>query len=505
MSRAFFKPHFRLPSRPVRDAISQTEFAYPFAHQWIALIIPLTKGGGSAKISPVARVLPKATSRSNRVGGYAKGNRPSPGPAGHRPPQSEGEIMAQIYRPPKLTFGPDGKRRPVVDAKGKPVRHEHFYARIVQHDGTRKTCRLPARTEAEARQQANMLEVRQIEIKSGIRPPPTPAERAAARPVADVLDEFLDWGRACGGRGGRPWSPIHDRDKTAWLDYWVKALALHFLADVAGCLPAVEKTLRALAKTGRRGKPLSGKSLNNATEALSSFFAFCAHPSRRYLERNPLDGITRRDGSPKSIRRAPTPEELRAVLAAASPAFALTIKTASCTGFRRGELRSLTADHLTMTPTGPALRLDAAADKGRRERLQPIPAWLYEELAEHAKAGTAAAEYRRHYKRKDARPGKIPPRPLLFTPNHTARSLLEAADKAGVARVNELGRLDFHALRVGFINFLLESGADLKTCQTLARHTAASLTLNVYGRSKADRLASAAEHVGGVVAALAPS
>ena len=43
--------------------------------------------------------------------------------------------------------------------------------------------------------------------------------------------------------------------------------------------------------------------------------------------------------------------------------------------------------------------------------------------------------------------------------------------------------MDFHAVRVAYITNLVTSGASVKTCQTLARHSTPSLTIGVYAKA----------------------
>jgi hypothetical protein len=57
------------------------------------------------------------------------------------------------------------------------------------------------------------------------------------------------------------------------------------------------------------------------------------------------------------------------------------------------------------------------------------------------------------------------------------------------------GKLDFHACRVAYINFVIESGVSVKKAQVLARHSTPELTLNVYGRTREDRLAKVVDEV----------
>ena len=53
------------------------------------------------------------------------------------------------------------------------------------------------------------------------------------------------------------------------------------------------------------------------------------------------------------------------------------------------------------------------------------------------------------------------------------------------------GKIDFHACRTACVNLVLESGATVTEAQELARHSTPDLTMNVYGRTREDRLTQA--------------
>jgi integrase len=55
--------------------------------------------------------------------------------------------------------------------------------------------------------------------------------------------------------------------------------------------------------------------------------------------------------------------------------------------------------------------------------------------------------------------------------------------------------------RVAYSTHLVESGADVKTVQELARHSDPRITLAVYAKARKERLANAAELVGRAVLA----
>jgi hypothetical protein len=57
------------------------------------------------------------------------------------------------------------------------------------------------------------------------------------------------------------------------------------------------------------------------------------------------------------------------------------------------------------------------------------------------------------------------------------------------------GKLDFHACRLAYINFVIESGATVKEAQALARHATPEMTMNVYGRVRQERLAATVDKI----------
>ena len=55
------------------------------------------------------------------------------------------------------------------------------------------------------------------------------------------------------------------------------------------------------------------------------------------------------------------------------------------------------------------------------------------------------------------------------------------------------GVVDFHASRVSYITNLVASGASVKTCQTLARHSTPSLTIGRYAKTTPPEIKGAVE------------
>ena len=189
---------------------------------------------------------------------------------------------------------------------------------------------------------------------------------------------------------------------------------------------------------------------------------------------------------------AMTREEIGQLLAACAPHRRLLYKTAFQSGLRVSELRNLTVNDLDANHSG--LHLDSAWTKNRRSGFQPLPRALVQRLQEFTDSGEAALLYSRFYRQGDDRQ-RIPTEPLLYVPSHPARDLDLDLRAAGINKHGPGGKIDFHACRLAYINFVLEAGASVKEAQTLARHSTPEMTLNVYGRVREERLADAVERV----------
>lgn len=112
--------------------------------------------------------------------------------------------MASVHQRPKTRIDASGKRVNVVDGKGNTVYLPIWRAQYKDHTGRKVKATLSAKTRKEALKQANQLEARERDICNGLRPAPTLHDRNAGRPFLEVVEEYLAWGAAQGGRRGRP-------------------------------------------------------------------------------------------------------------------------------------------------------------------------------------------------------------------------------------------------------------------------------------------------------------
>jgi integrase len=349
------------------------------------------------------------------------------------------------------------------DQVGKP--HARWRFQYTDWKRRRRTA-TGTTSELETRKLALAVQSHHDAIRNGWKPAPKPSDRP--RPIGEVVDEYLAWGAAQGGRGGRPWGTTHQRMRKTHLAWWQEQLGCELLSDLGGELGSVERALRELEAAGK-----SGKTLQNYSEAIAAFCDWAVE--RQYLDKDPLNKLKSFDTTPNVRRRAMTPAEIRLLLEHCSPKRRLCYEAAFATGLRAGELRSLKVSNLDVVRGG--LTLEAAWTKSRRAGFQPLPAWLVEGLVASAK-------------------GKSAEDPLLYVPTHTARDLEEDLKVAGIPKATDEGKADFHSCRVAYVTFVLEAGASVSEAQTLARHATAGLTLNTYARTRNERLSQVAELVG---------
>jgi len=335
------------------------------------------------------------------------------------------------------------------------------------------------RSRTETRRLARHLEDQAVKIRAGYVPAPTTAEANAVRLFGEVRAAYLAWGNSQGGRGGRPWGEKHARMRAHLLNWWGEELKLLALRDFERILPRVEAALQKLQR-----KHLAPKTVQSYAEALQAFCAWCADPRRGYMADHPLRGLATFATPPQSTRRALSRDEVDRLLTLCAPERRLLYETALGSGLRVRELRSLTVADLDVVRGG--LNLSPEWTKDRKGGFQPLARELLARLGRESE-------------------GKAPSAALLYVGANTSRDMDKDIKAAGIPKNTPEGKVDFHALRVTFITRVVESGANLKEAQTLARHTTAALTMNTYARTRPDRLQGIAEWIAPVGGESPPS
>ncbi len=160
-------------------------------------------------------------------------------------------------------------------------------------------------------------------------------------------------------------------------------------------------------------------------------------------------------------------------------------RVAAGTGFRVGELASLTPASFHLDAAPPSIALRAASSKRRRNDLQPIRddlaellrGWLVNKPADQPVWPGHWHDQGAEMVRADLRRARA--RWIRETQDGSQRRRRRASDF--LAEVDSTGRVvDFHAFRVTYITLLVKGGESVKVVQELARHSTPVLTLGVY-------------------------
>lgn len=197
--------------------------------------------------------------------------------------------------------------------------------------------------------------------------------------------------------------------------------------------------------------------------------------TREYL----LDGLHQKDSSNdrRVVHRRMTDLEVIAVVSAAEhgrtthggftgPDRAILYRLAHGTGFRAKELRTLTPERFKLDGDPPTVTVLACYSKNGQEATQPIAL----ALADRLRVWLA---------------GKPRGKPVFARmPIHQTAAMLRGDLKAaGVPYETSEGCATFHASRGTYVSNLVSSGASVKTCQVLARHSDPALTIGIYAKA----------------------
>jgi integrase len=213
----------------------------------------------------------------------------------------------------------------------------------------------------------------------------------------------------------------------------------------------------------RGNQTLAAKTLNDYLAAMSAFFSWLERTE--VVERNPLKRVGKVEGrgNERRKRRAFTPEELQAVITIAGR-YRLAFLTAYYSALRRNELTQLEWADIQETGDSTFIVTRASTTKNRKAQRLYIPRWFADELMK-SKPKDASGNTR-------VFPSGAIPSMWMF------KRLLT---RAGVVYKDDQGRqADFHALRRSVNTHMANAGVDPQTRKEIMRHSALSLTLDVY-------------------------
>ncbi len=247
---------------------------------------------------------------------------------------------------------------------------------------------------------------------------------------------------------------------------------------------SLSKTLTALASL-RSKEDLSQETINHHVRAVKAFSRWLWKDGRAREHHLAHLATSNPEADRRRRRRALTHEEAARLVRTAEngpvvmemtgPDRAMLYALALGTGFRADELATLTPDRFDLASNPPTATVDACYSKNGREAVQPLPQSLADRLGPWLALRPAG-------------------RPVFDgMTKRTAEMLRVDLEAAGIPYETSAGVIDFHALRGTYISHLVSSGASVKTCQTLARHSTPSLTIGVYAKASLHDIAGAVE------------
>ena len=390
----------------------------------------------------------------------------------------------------------------------------NWYASWNSHDGFRLERSTRTTDKRLAERIGREWENRERERAEGLVDPRAEAMAAQqARPLEEHLDEYAAYLDA---KGTTPDAVALVNARLARL---FKQANTERIGDLSpSVVMAAVQALRAPGAVQAAG--LSNRTANEYVRAARSFSRWLVRERRASTdELASLSGFNA-EADRRRVRRDMTPEEVARVIRSAEssphvkverrsrddtgalkvgtvtlhyPERGWAYRIATETGFRAGEIASLTPAAFDLSATPPTIRVGAAYTKNRREAIQPIRPSFADAL----------------------RPwlaGKPATTPLGLLPNKKAASVLRAdLDAARSVWIEEAsdaderaerersdflryqdsqGRYaDFHAMRVAYVSRVLDAGASVKEAMELSRHSDPRLTMKTYARVRIHSLA----------------
>ena len=343
-----------------------------------------------------------------------------------------------------------------VRKRGRSWYYRFFDAQGVRHE--RKGCRDRRETEA----MGAAAETEAAKVRAGLIDPKALGFRDhEARLLADHLADFES---ALLAKGGSKKYAGATRKQVE------RVLSLAKARRVSDLSPS--RTLEALAAL--RADDMATETVNHHVRSVKGFSRWLWRDGRAREHYLAHLATSNPEADRRRRRRALNPEEAARLIQAAERGPVVKgmsgLDRARCyalalgTGFRASELASLTPERFDLAGDSPTVTVSACYTKNGREAVQPIAPALAARLAPWI--------------------ATLPPgRPIFQLSDRTAEMLRVDLKAAEIPYETHSGVCDFHSLRGVYISNLVSSGASVKTCQVLARHSTPSLTIGIYAKA----------------------
>jgi site-specific recombinase XerD len=399
--------------------------------------------------------------------------------------------MASLYRKPVLVTDPDTGQK----IKGNSKKWWGQYK-----DAIGRLKRGPLTIDKTAAQAMLAQIVQRVEREKAGLVDPTEEDRK--RPLGDHLREFESYLRNRGVSDNQVGQSLTKLRKLVAARKW------RLIGDITA-----SGALEFLGQLRRDGR--SAQTYNNYLTAFKQFTRWLVRDRRSPID--PLMHLSRvnTQADRRHDRRALSRDEFARLVEAArngkriegisGPDRAMLYVLAAWTGFRKGELGSLTLRSLRLDDDPPTATVAACYSKRRRQDTQV----LHPEVVRQLRDWLAAKRHLDPGKPLFPISGRVPGGIERKTSKMIERDLMAARDKwlEEAETEAERGRrlnsdflchanhdglyADFHSLRHWFITGLARAGVSPKMAQTLARHSDIRLTLGVYTHVElADRTAA---------------
>jgi integrase len=401
-------------------------------------------------------------------------------------------------KPRKAPLSKDGKKI-VLKASTYTIRFKDEHG---------KTCYVASgiSDKAAAKQMAAQLETRASQIRQGLI---SPAEeryaKAAMQPIEQHLADYANYLR----HKGNTYKHVRmtERRIRGVLEAGrIRSLSGLLESTVRGALDAIRTGPEAARK-----RSLGLETMNGYIRAIKGFSAWLHRDLRSSdLQLRCLD-LFNAATDRRLERRAMSADELRWLFAvtqertlarhrATGEDRAMCYLLAALTGYRAGELKSLTTACFDLDVDSPTINVQAKNSKRRKAERQPIPLAMVPKLKAWLAPREAGSRVFASIARDTAR--------MLRSDLQAAREAwLAAADSAEERTRREQSdflrykdcrghQADFHSLRTDYVTLLSLAGTDPKTLQTLARHSSIDLTMNIYNVRGQNHLAAPVGRLG---------